>query len=56
MADYDDGVEGLVDYAEDGEDLTLIRWMLSLTPEERLMAVQGCVNSIEAIRKQNAGI
>jgi len=56
MAAYDDGVEGLVDYSEDGEDLTLIRWMLSLTPEERLMAMQDCANSIEAIREQNAGI
>ncbi len=56
MAGFDEGVEGLVDYSEDGEDLTLIRWMLSLTPEERLRNMQDCANSIEAIREQNAGI
>jgi len=27
-------------YSEDGVDLTLIRWMLSLTPTERLEALQ----------------
>ena len=28
------------DYNEDGVDLTLIRWMLSLTPDERLKALR----------------
>ena len=37
-------------YAEDGVDLTLIRWMLSLTPEERLWVLQERQNAIEAVR------
>jgi hypothetical protein len=41
-------------YSEDGVDLTLIRWMLSMTPEERLQAVQECANSIRQIREMNA--
>jgi hypothetical protein len=56
MARVDEGVEGLVDYSEDGVDLTLIRYTLSLTPEERLLEMQDCVNSLEAIREQNADI
>ena len=43
------------DYSEDGVDLTLIRWMLSLTPEERLQFLQRHVNAILAIRSLNAG-
>jgi hypothetical protein len=56
MADYDEGVEGLVDYSEDGVDLTLIRFALSLAPEDRLLDMQDCVNSLEAILEQNARI
>ena len=33
-------------YAPDGTDLTLIRWMLSLTPAERLDVLQGYVDSL----------
>ena len=43
------------DYSEDGVDLTLIRWMLSLTPAERLQVLQRQVNAILAIRRLNAG-
>ena len=43
------------DYSEDGVDLTLIRWMLSLTPAQRLQFLQGQVNAILAIRRLNAG-
>jgi hypothetical protein len=43
------------EYSEDGVDLTLIRWMLSLTPAERLQFLQRQVNAILAIRKFNAG-
>ena len=43
------------DYSEDGVDLTLIRWMLSLTPAERLQFLQSHVNAILAIRELNAG-
>jgi hypothetical protein len=37
-------------YSEDGVDLTLIRWMLSLTPKERIKTLQGFVNSISRAR------
>jgi hypothetical protein len=43
------------DYSEDGVDLTLIRWMLSLTPAERLQVLERHVNAILAIRSLNAG-
>jgi hypothetical protein len=46
-------VEELREYSEDGVDLTLIRWMLSLTPDERLQALQQFVNSVERIRELN---
>jgi hypothetical protein len=46
---------GLVDYNEDGVDLTLIRWMLSLTPLERLQFHEARINDILAIRELNAG-
>jgi hypothetical protein len=41
-------------YSEDGVDLTLIRWMLSLTPAERLAALQQYVDSVLSIRAWNA--
>lgn len=41
------------DYAEDGVDLTLIRWMLSLTPAERLQVLQDFVDSVEEILSRN---
>jgi hypothetical protein len=56
MAGFDEGVEGLVDYDESGVDLTLIRGALSMTPQERLIEMQDCVNSIDSIRAQNAGL
>ena len=34
----------------DGVDLTLIRWMLSLTPMERLQTLQNNVRSILRLR------
>jgi hypothetical protein len=40
-------------YSPDGVDLTLIRWMLSLTPAERLEVLQGFVDSVEEIRARN---
>jgi hypothetical protein len=33
-------------YSDDGVDLTLIRWMLSLTPSERLHVLQQTVQSL----------
>lgn len=44
----------LTDYSEDGVDLALIRWMLSLTPAERLQFLQRQVNRILSIRALNA--
>jgi hypothetical protein len=49
-----DEEEKLTDYSEDGVDLTLIRWMLSLTPAERLDVLQGHVDDIVAVRELNA--
>ena len=43
------------DYSEDGVDLSLVRWMLSLTPAERLQLAQRSANRILAIRELNAG-
>jgi len=37
-------------HSEDGVDLTLIRWMLSLTPAERLQALQQSVQSLLRLR------
>ena len=33
-------------YSDSGVDLTLIDWMLSLTPTERLVALQNNINTI----------
>ena len=41
-------------YSKDGVDLTLIRWMLSLTPAERLDVLQGFADSLAEIRVRNA--
>ncbi|MCU1237010.1 MAG: hypothetical protein JWP63_4977 [Candidatus Solibacter sp.] len=43
------------EYSEDGVDLTLIRWMLSLTPAERLQVLQRHVNAILELRRLNGG-
>ncbi|MGA7415463.1 MAG: hypothetical protein WBW33_33640 [Bryobacteraceae bacterium] len=45
----------LTDYSKDGVDLTLIRWMLALTPIERLQFLEERINEILAIRELNAG-
>jgi len=44
----------LTDYSPDGVDLTLIRWMLSLTPAERIEYLEQRVNDIISIRELNA--
>jgi hypothetical protein len=41
-------------YSEDGVDLTLIRWMLSLSPAERLATLQQYVDSVLSIRARNS--
>lgn len=45
----------LTDYSAEGVDLTLIRWMLSLTPNERLLFLEERINEVLAIRQLNAG-
>jgi hypothetical protein len=42
------------EYSEDGVDLSLIRWMLSLTPAERLQFLEQRIRDILAIRELNA--
>lgn len=38
-------------YDENGVDLSLVRWMLSLSPTERLAVVQGSIDLITSVRK-----
>jgi hypothetical protein len=38
------------DYAEDGVDVTLIRWMLSMTPDERLRTLEENVAALLRLR------
>lgn len=42
--------EGEPTHSEDGVDLTMIRWMLSMTPTERLQTLQQNVRSIMRLR------
>lgn len=35
---------------DDGVDVTLIRWMLALTPEERLRTLENTIRSILRLR------
>ena len=37
-------------YSEDGVDLSLIRWMLSMTPTERLQTLQQNIRAIMRLR------
>lgn len=37
-------------HSEDGVDLTLIRWMLSLSPVERLKVLQRHIASVQRLR------
>ncbi len=37
----------------EGVDLTLIRWMLSLTPAERIEQIESIARSLEEIRELN---
>jgi hypothetical protein len=40
-------------YSSDGVDLTLIRWFLTLTPAERLAAIEEHLEDLEQMRKLN---
>jgi len=42
------------EHSEDGVDLTLIRWMLSLTPGERLAVLRDQVDSLLTLRAKFA--
>jgi hypothetical protein len=35
-----------IDELDDGVDITLVRWMLSLSPEDRLAVLQGFTDSV----------
>ena len=41
-------------HSSDGVDLTLIRWMLSLTPAERLQVLQQSVESLLSLLNATA--
>ena len=41
------------DYSEDGVDLSLVRWMLSLTPAERLQVLEQHSANLEEMRDLN---
>ena len=41
-------------YSEDGVDLSLIRWMLSMTPTERLQTLQQNIRSVMRLRGAKA--
>jgi hypothetical protein len=41
-------------YGSDGIDVTLIRWMLSLTPAERLQVLQDFVDDWSEVRGRDA--
>lgn len=43
-------------YTEEGVDVTLILWMLSLSPSERLDVLEGFVNSVAEIRHDQASV
>lgn len=43
-------------HSEDGVDLTLIRWMLSLTPAQRLQTLQNNVLAILKLRDANPNL
>jgi hypothetical protein len=41
-------------FAADGVDLTVIRWMLDRSPEERLQAVQQLIDAASVLRRDEA--
>jgi hypothetical protein len=40
-------------YQTDGVDVSLIRWMLSLTPAQRLQTLQDFVDAVEEVLSKN---
>ncbi len=41
------------DTNDDGVDLTLIRWMLSLSPAQRMEHIEGVARSLQELRELN---
>ena len=52
--DAESSLENEPAYSEGGVDLTLIRWILSLTPAERLEVLQQSVESLMSLRDARA--
>jgi hypothetical protein len=48
------GLREEVTHSDDGVDLTLIRWMLSLTPSERLQVLQQNVRSLARLCNESS--
>ncbi|MBK8229966.1 MAG: hypothetical protein IPK72_05115 [Candidatus Eisenbacteria bacterium] len=46
---------GVAGRADDGVDVTLIRWMLTLSPLERLQVLQRTIRSLERLRSGRTG-
>jgi hypothetical protein len=46
----ENNIESDILHNEDGVDLTLIRWMLTLTPEERLRTLENNIWSLLRLR------
>jgi hypothetical protein len=44
---------GTLYYSQSGVDLTLIRWMLSLTPTERLQILQQTIRSLLRLKGES---
>lgn len=43
------------EYSEDGVDVSLIRWLLSLTPLQRLQFLENNLNALARIRAFQSG-
>lgn len=43
------------EYSPGGVDISLIRWMLTLTPAERLKFLEDRIDDLNRIRNRNAG-
>jgi hypothetical protein len=56
MFPFEDSDSALLAYSDDGVDLTLVRWMLSLTPAERLEALQQFADFILSTRGSSTSI
>ncbi len=54
MAVTEDERATIPDYSPEGVDRSLVRWMLSLTPLERLQWLEDRINGIVALRELNA--